>query len=137
MHVDYTKVHGFLAIFAISFALAKENFTPNSFSCKFLFLFQEALIIVEIAGFAQANERETIESDFSGLHTIELTPDIFHEAVTICGKLRDDGLTVPATDAIIAATALSVGAALIHRDSHFENITHAFSLRTMPNSIDE
>jgi len=89
------------------------------------------IIIVEIAGFAKENERSSIESDFSGLHTLELTSEIFHDAVSICGKLRDAGVTIPATDAIIAATALSAGASLIHRDGHFEDITRFFPLLTM------
>jgi predicted nucleic acid-binding protein len=89
------------------------------------------IILVEIAGFASQKDQKSIESDFFGFHTLEVTGDIFLEAVTICGKLRRAGFTIPATDAIIAATALSADAPLIHRDRHFEQITRYFSLQTM------
>ena len=89
------------------------------------------IITVEIAGFAKENERVLIENDFSGLHIIELTAEIFKKAVSICSKLRRNGTTIPATDAIIAASALAAEASVIHLDRHFEQIAEYFPLRTM------
>ncbi len=89
------------------------------------------IIIVEITGFAKENERALIEEDFSGLHIIELTDEIVKKAVSICSKLRKTGTTIPATDAIIGASALLADASLIHLDGHFEHIAGYFPLRTM------
>ncbi|HOV39009.1 MAG TPA: PIN domain-containing protein [Spirochaetales bacterium] len=44
--------------------------------------------------------------------------------------LKTAGITVPPTDAIIAASALETGAILIHKDSHFEQIAQYFPLLT-------
>lgn len=89
------------------------------------------IITVEVAGFANERERVLIEEDFSGLHIMELTDETVKKAVSICSELRKNGTTIPATDAIIGASALLADASLIHLDGHFEQIAENFPLRTM------
>jgi len=89
------------------------------------------LITVEVAGFARESERSIIESDFSGLHSITMTDEIFKKAVSICSELRKNGTILPATDAIIAGSALIEEAAVIHLDRHYEQIAEYFPLRTL------
>ena len=87
------------------------------------------LIMVEVSGFARDKDKNSILSDFSAFYSLPLSEDVFLEAVTICSVLRNAGITVPATDGIIAACALKVEAYLIHRDRHFEDISRHFPLR--------
>lgn len=87
------------------------------------------LIRVETAGFARDTERPLILSDFSAFHNLQLSDPVFEKAVTICSTLRKTGITIPTIDAIIAASALEAGAALVHRDNHFIEISRHFPLR--------
>ncbi len=87
------------------------------------------IIIVEIAGFAKQEEKELILSDFSAFHFLPLQEEVFLLAVTVCSVLRNVGITIPATDAIIASCAMKSEANLIHKDRHFENISQHFPLK--------
>ena len=86
------------------------------------------IITVEIAGFARDNETDKVLADFSAFHQLELSPQVFAQAVSICADLRHSGTTVPATDAIIAASALVHRAEVIHLDHHFAEIAKRFPL---------
>ncbi len=87
------------------------------------------LILVEIAGYARDSVRSLILSDFGAFHSLPLSDSVFLKAADICGTLREQGVTVPATDAIIAACALESNASLLHRDSHFEQIARHYPLQ--------
>ncbi|MDI6711385.1 MAG: hypothetical protein QME76_12020 [Bacillota bacterium] len=57
---------------------------------------------------------------------------LFDTSVWILG-LRRQGVTVPATDVLIAALALVNGCLLVHRDHRYEMAREVFpELRTMP-----
>lgn len=76
------------------------------------------IVVVEVQGYARSDAPALIERDFSAFHHLELDSAVILRAVEICTRLRDAGTPVPATDALIAASAISAGASLVHCDSH-------------------
>jgi hypothetical protein len=87
------------------------------------------LILVEVAGFAASTrERELIEEDFSSCTCLQLTYALFAKAAALSFELRVHGITIPATDCVIAASAIAEGALLVHRDRHFGEIAKHFPL---------
>jgi predicted nucleic acid-binding protein len=81
------------------------------------------VISVEVVGFvANENQRMTLLSDFGSFHWLELDRGIFHDACELGSTLRGHGITVPATDLIIAASAIGAQASLYHVDNHFDQI---------------
>lgn len=81
------------------------------------------IIHVEVLGFA-ADEREqrVLREAFGAFHWLELRKQDFDLAASIGFDLRRRGRTVPATDLIIAASAIHAKAELIHVDDHFDEI---------------
>ena len=65
--------------------------------------------------------RELAE-DFRALHWIDLDRAVFDRAAALGADLRRHGVTVLATDLIIAASAVQNGATLLHLDAHFDSI---------------
>jgi predicted nucleic acid-binding protein len=87
------------------------------------------IIQVEVVGFARdEDQRRLLESDFRAFHWLELSGDVFDLATRIGYDLRRRGRTVPATDLIIAAHALSHDAELLHVDNHFDDIAEVTGL---------
>lgn len=79
------------------------------------------IIQVEIVAFATSPEDyRRLLSDFTAYHRIELTEADFDRAVELGFDLRRKGFTLPATDLIIAASALRTRSTLYHLDSHFD-----------------
>lgn len=87
------------------------------------------IIHVEVVGFA-ADERElrVLLEGFRAFHWLELGRAQFDLAASIGFDLRRRGRTVPATDLIIAASAIHAKAELIHVDDHFEEIAKVSQL---------
>ncbi|MDA8411751.1 MAG: PIN domain-containing protein [Treponema sp.] len=81
------------------------------------------LIFVEVEGFSRdERERQMIDEDFKACRALHLGDEVYKEAAAIAFDARRKGLTIPATDCIIAANALVAGAILVHRDRHFADI---------------
>ena len=81
------------------------------------------IIQVELMAFARsAADREALAADFRAFHWLELGRDQFDLAAEIGFSLRQEGVTVPATDLVIAASAIVAGARLYHLDAHFDDI---------------
>ena len=81
------------------------------------------IIQVEIIGFAlHEKERSMLLADFSAFHQLPLEASVFALAADLGFDLRRRGRTVPATDLIIAASAISSKAELLHTDGHFREI---------------
>ncbi|MBN2493150.1 MAG: PIN domain-containing protein [Deltaproteobacteria bacterium] len=81
------------------------------------------IIQVEIVSFAP--DRKTfleLLDDFRALHWIALGREDFDLACEQGSLLRGKGITVPATDLIIAASAIRNSASLFHTDSHYDLI---------------
>ncbi|MEI6874226.1 MAG: PIN domain-containing protein [Spirochaetota bacterium] len=87
------------------------------------------LIVVEVEGFARdEREQRMIRGDFGGCHLLALSDTVYRDAAGIAFDARRKGLTIPATDCIIAASAIASKAQLIHRDKHFREIARIKSL---------
>ncbi|MFZ4614867.1 MAG: type II toxin-antitoxin system VapC family toxin [Rectinemataceae bacterium] len=87
------------------------------------------LILVEVEGFARdEDEQRMIREDFGGCHFLPLADTVFRDAAGIAFDARRKGLPIPATDCIIAASAIASQASLVHRDKHFREIAKFSSL---------
>ena len=81
------------------------------------------LIQVEICGYAASEAtRDRLVSDFKAFHWLDLSRADFALAQDLGFQLRKNGVTIPATDLIIAASAMNSDATLYHRDRHFDLI---------------
>ena len=81
------------------------------------------VILVEVVAYAARDaDSANVRSDLSGCHWLELATPVFELAVAMGRTLRTRGITVPATDLIIAASARLAGADLLHLDAHYELI---------------
>ena len=56
----------------------------------------------------------------SALHQLAMEEVTWHEAAQIGFQLRRQGVTVPFTDLVIGAVAITSGSVLLHRDRHFD-----------------
>lgn len=81
------------------------------------------IIRVEIFAFAPGEaERRLLAADFEAFHHLDLGPRDFDLACQLGFDLRRRGVTVPATDLIIAASAIHAEAHLYHVDGHFDRV---------------
>jgi predicted nucleic acid-binding protein len=81
------------------------------------------MIRIEILAYiSRRNEYDAVSQDFSGMHDLNITRREYDAAVEIGRVLRAEGISVPATDLLIAATAISHHATLLHGDKHFLTI---------------
>ena len=76
-------------------------------------------------------EYRLIKSDFYGLTWFETDINVYNKASEIGFSLKKKGITIPATDLIIAACALTNNSFLLHFDKHFEQIKKIFPLQTI------
>jgi predicted nucleic acid-binding protein len=87
------------------------------------------IIFVEVVGFAaDERERRVLLASFGAFHRLALDDGDFDLAATTGYDLRRRGLTVPATDLIIAACAIRARAELLHVDDHFDEIARVSAL---------
>lgn len=56
------------------------------------------------------------------LETVPTTPEVWDLARSFARLARGEGLTLPATDLLIAACAAHHGLGLVHQDAHFEKL---------------
>lgn len=88
------------------------------------------IIIVEVlSGISKETEVKKVGSDFKGFHYLSLSVEDFFEASSLGSSFRKKGLTVPATDLLIATSAISARTTLYHLDSHFDQIAKYASLK--------
>lgn len=81
------------------------------------------VIKTEMLGFAVSKkEFRQLSLDFQAFHWLVLNQAIFEKAAQLGFDLRRTGITVPATDLIIAASTIEAQAMLYHVDAHFEQI---------------
>ena len=87
------------------------------------------IIQVEILGFAAGEkEQRLLRSDFEAFHHLDLHREVCDLAASLGFELRRQGVTVPATDLIIAANALQAEVPVYHLDGHFERIAQNSNL---------
>jgi predicted nucleic acid-binding protein len=82
-----------------------------------------------LAGTKTEKEYKRLKSRLDALESIEADDQLWHNACEHGFKLRRRGLTVPATDILIASCALQTGAILPHADMHFDLIEKPLGLR--------
>ncbi len=88
------------------------------------------IIRVELLAFAPNEaELDRLRLDLGVLHQISIVEDDFDRAVDLGFSLRRRGFTIPATDLIIASTALRVGATVFHVDHHFDELARYSELK--------
>lgn len=81
------------------------------------------IIQAEIVSFAPDRKSfQQLTADFRAFHWFELERKDFDLAANMGFDLRRRGLTVPATDLIIAACAIRARAKLYHLDFHFDQM---------------
>ena len=87
------------------------------------------LIQAEIVSYAASEAaRERLISDFAAFHWLDLNQADFALAHDLGFQLRQTGVTIPATDLIIAASAINYDAVLYHRDRHFDLMARSVPL---------
>jgi predicted nucleic acid-binding protein len=87
------------------------------------------IIQVELLAFAAGEEdRRILVSDFEAFHMLELGREQFDLACDLGFTLRRGGVTVPAIDLVIAASAITARAELAHADNHFDRIAEVSDL---------
>ncbi|MBI3302409.1 MAG: PIN domain-containing protein [Deltaproteobacteria bacterium] len=86
------------------------------------------LIAVEVLqGAPSSTTFAALHEDFLGYHWLEITQDVYLEAARLSSSLRQNGVPVPTTDVVIAATALHYHATLWHRDDDFTRLSRHIS----------
>jgi predicted nucleic acid-binding protein len=76
-------------------------------------------------------EYQLLESDFFGIIWLETDKRVYNKASEIGFDLKRRGITIPATDLIIASCALIYNSSLLHYDKHYEKIKEFFPLETI------
>jgi hypothetical protein len=90
------------------------------------------IVQVEILAFARSEaDRRKLSADLKAFHLLELSAAEFDLASDLGFRLRRNGVTVPATDLIVAASALRASATLYHLDAHFDAIAEHSELRSL------
>ena len=84
---------------------------------------------LEVLGGARKGERQRLGRYFSVVPYRPTREDDWERAISLAWRLRDDGMTVPWLDVLIASIALHDGVRLYTIDSHFEEIAERTGLR--------
>ena len=86
------------------------------------------LVLLELwngaRGEAEQRYLASLEAELASLPT---TAEVWNRSRELARTCRAAGVTVPATDLLIAASAAHHGAALLHRDRHFDQVRAAIS----------
>ncbi len=81
------------------------------------------MVLLELWNGARGKaEAEVLEKLERNLERVPTTPEVWQAAREMARACRKRGVTVPATDLLIAACAHEHGLSLLHRDSHFDLI---------------
>lgn len=89
------------------------------------------LVLVELWNGARASKEHRLLREMEEqLETVSTTPEVWALARELARLARSNGLTVPATDLIIAACAEHHQLALIHNDAHFEQLAKLRAARS-------
>lgn len=89
-----------------------------------------AVILELTQGCRTETERNQLGEEMASLKFMEIDDGIWRLAYDLGFSLRRKGLTVPAIDLLVAATALAHGCAVVHNDKHFVQIAAHSTLQT-------
>jgi len=88
------------------------------------------IITVELLGGVRSEaEYERLSARLGSLRRIEVTEAVWDLAAELLFNLRRCGVTVPATDAVIAACALTRQAVLVHADGRYDQMAAHTTLK--------
>ncbi len=85
------------------------------------------------SGAGGESERGVLRELERELEVAPTTPDVWEAAMDLSRACREQGITVPVTDVLIAACAQHHGLSLLHHDSHFDRIAR-IAARSEPRS---
>jgi hypothetical protein len=86
------------------------------------------LVLLELWNGARGEaEQRYLASLEEELESLPTTAEVWHRSRELARTCRAAGVTVPATDLLVAACAAHHGAALLHRDRHFDQVRDAVS----------
>lgn len=89
------------------------------------------VIQVEVVAYASSQSSYAkLLCDFKVFHWLELEESDFDFATELGSSLRRKGVTLPAADLIIAASAIRSSAVLFHADSHFDVLSQHSDLKS-------
>lgn len=84
-------------------------------------LLTNGMIKLEILGGVKIEEEfRRLKARFDALDEVEIDTAVWETAYKMAFDLRRKGITVPSTDILIAACALTTGSTLVHADAHFD-----------------
>jgi len=87
------------------------------------------MIILELAGGTRTEEEyQELCEDLEALQLFPITASVWKSAYRLAHTARLKGLSIPATDHLIAAVALNYPCRLFHRDKHFDLIARHVEL---------
>ena len=90
------------------------------------------MIVVEVlSGISKQSEFKKVESAFKGFHFVTVSEEDYYSASLLGSSLRRNGISVPSTDLIIAASAIKGDHTLLHLDHHFDLIAKHSSLKSI------
>lgn len=81
-----------------------------------------------LGGTKTESEYKRLRNRLMVLDSIESDESLWDMASDLAFKLRKKGVTIPYTDILIAAYALSAGCIILHADNHFDVIAQHSSL---------
>lgn len=83
------------------------------------------MVVLELwNGAGDEEERAKLRRLFDTLRIYAVDRSVWEEAGTLAHRCRSSGITVPATDLLIATTARVNGLSLLHADEHFNLLDH-------------
>lgn len=81
------------------------------------------IVILELLGGAKTlTEFKELKKGIKALHYFSITDASWSKSSQLAFNLRKKGLTVPATDILVASIAIENNCLLFHADSHFDLI---------------
>ncbi len=78
-------------------------------------------------------ERKVLREMEQEITSLEIVPQVWDGAAALARLAREHGITIPATDILVAACARHHGVLVEHDDSHFELID---TLESLPGEVD-
>ena len=89
-----------------------------------------SIVMLELwNGACGQRERETLEELGCAVPELVIDSDVWHESYELARKARSEGVTIPATDILIAACAKYHGAIIETSDADFQLLQSVISNR--------
>lgn len=121
--------NGHVLVDTSAWILSFSNRLPKSTLEEFRALLTEgkvattSIIVLELLGGARTEKDfQELREDMEALQQLPIIKEVWHRSYKLSFELRRKGLNIPATDIIIASTALHYNTLLLHHDRHFELI---------------